>query len=161
MHDDYTEHCQVVILSWCWMTKNIFCYIMNQYLLLVVFIHLIQVQHHQKSNSKRTQKFEPKILVWIAISENGISTTFFSNQQQELLLTQITYFNGRIKARLMPFIKKYHDKEKVLLWPDLAGSHYSLKVTEYWVGRKWYSFCISTCSGLFISLGTWFILEVC
>jgi transposase len=27
---------------------------------------------------KRTQKFAPKILVWIAISENGISTPFFA-----------------------------------------------------------------------------------
>ena len=78
---------------------------------------------------KSTQKFEPKILVWIAISESGISTPFFAEQQQAV--TQTTYLNECIKARLMPFIEKYHHKEKVLLWPDLARSHYGLKVMEY------------------------------
>ena len=31
----------------------------------------------------------------------------------------------------MPFIEKYHHKKKVLFWPDLARSHYGLKVMEY------------------------------
>jgi hypothetical protein len=62
---------------------------------------------------KRTQKFESKILVWIVVSENGISTPFFSNQQQAV--TQMTYLNEYIKARLMPFIEKYHHKKSVIL----------------------------------------------
>ncbi|CAF1365122.1 unnamed protein product [Rotaria sordida] len=78
---------------------------------------------------KRTQKFELKILVWIAISEKGISTPFFSKQQQAV--TQKTYLNECTKARLVPFIEKYHNKKKVLFWPDLARSHYGLKVIEY------------------------------
>ena len=89
----------------------------------MVFIHPIQVQRHQKSNSK-----VHKILVWIAISESGISTPFFAEQQA---VTQTTYLNECIKARLMPFIEKYHHKKKVLFWPDLARSHYGLKVMEY------------------------------
>ena len=40
---------------------------------------------------KRIQKLEPKILVRIAISENGILTSFFSNQQQAI--TQMMYLN--------------------------------------------------------------------
>ena len=43
---------------------------------------------------KRTQKFEPKILVGIAISEKGISKAFFSNRC--------------IVARLILFIKSHH-----------------------------------------------------
>ena len=78
---------------------------------------------------KSTQKFEPEILVWIAISEKGISTPFFAEQQQAV--TQTTYLNECIKARLMPFIEKYHHKKKMLYWPDLARSHYDLKVMEY------------------------------
>ena len=78
---------------------------------------------------KSTQKFEPKILVWTAISESGISTPFFTEQQQAA--TQTTYLNECIKARLMPFIEKYHHKKKVLFWPDLARSHYGFKVMEY------------------------------
>ena len=78
---------------------------------------------------KSTQKFEPKILVWIAISESAISTPFFAEQQQTV--TQTTYLNKCIKARLMPFIEKYHHKKKVLFWPDLARSYYDFKVVEY------------------------------
>ena len=29
------------------------------------------------------------------------------------------------------FIEKHHHKKKVLFWPDLARSHYGLKVMEY------------------------------
>jgi hypothetical protein len=31
----------------------------------------------------------------------------------------------------MPFVQKYHRKEKVLFWPDLANCHYGLQVLEY------------------------------
>ena len=61
---------------------------------------------------KRIQKFEPKILVWIAISEKGISKPFFSKQKQAV--SQTTYLNRCIIARLISFIKSHHDKEKVL-----------------------------------------------
>ncbi|CAF1307370.1 unnamed protein product [Adineta ricciae] len=78
---------------------------------------------------KRTQKYEPKVLVWVAISENGISSPFFAKQQQAI--DQTTYLNECVVKRLMPFISNYHLKEKVLFWPDLASSHYSNIVTRY------------------------------
>ena len=62
---------------------------------------------------KRTQKFEPKILVWIAISEKGISKSFFSKQKQAV--SQTTYLNRCIIARLIPFIKSQHNKEKSIV----------------------------------------------
>ena len=34
--------------------------------------------------SKRTQKFEQKLLVWIAISTNGISSPLFAKQRQAI-----------------------------------------------------------------------------
>ena len=61
---------------------------------------------------RRTQKFEAKILVCIAISEKGISKPFFSKQKQAV--SQTTYLNRCIMARLIPFIKTHHNKEKVL-----------------------------------------------
>ena len=36
---------------------------------------------------RRIQKFEAKILVWIAISEKGISQSFFSQQKQAVSQT--------------------------------------------------------------------------
>ena len=54
---------------------------------------------------KRSQKFEAKILVWIAISDKGIS---------KQAVSQTTYLNRCIIVRLIPFIKSHHNKEKVL-----------------------------------------------
>ena len=78
---------------------------------------------------KRIQKFEAKILVWIAISEKGISKSFFSKQKQAV--SQTTYLSRCIIACLIPFIKSYHNKEKVLFWPDLASGHYGHDVLQY------------------------------
>lgn len=78
---------------------------------------------------RRTQKYKPKVLVWIAISENGTSTPFFAKQKQ--VINEGTYLNECIIQRLMPFITTHHNKEKVLFWPDLASSHYSDSVRRY------------------------------
>ena len=78
---------------------------------------------------KRTQKFEPKILVWIALSEKGISKPFFSKQKHAVI--QTTYLNRCIITRLLPFIKSHHNKENVLFWPDLASSHHGRDVLQY------------------------------
>ncbi|CAF1531164.1 unnamed protein product [Adineta ricciae] len=78
---------------------------------------------------KRTHKYEPKVLVWVAISENGISSPFFAKQRQAVV--ESTYLNECVIKRLMPFINEHHLKENVLFWPDLASSHYSNTVTRY------------------------------
>ena len=78
---------------------------------------------------KRTQKFEPKILVWIATSEKAISKAFFSKQKQAV--SQTTYLNRCIIARLIPLIKSHHNKEKVLFCPGFASSHYGHDVLQY------------------------------
>jgi transposase len=67
--------------------------------------------------------------VWVAISENGISSPFFAKQNQAI--DETTYLNECIVKRLMPFINNHHLKQKVLFWPDLASSHYSNIVTRY------------------------------
>ena len=46
---------------------------------------------------RRTQKFEPKVLVGIAISENGVSEPFLAKQKQAI--SQETYFRDGIIAR--------------------------------------------------------------
>ena len=54
---------------------------------------------------------------------------FFSKQKQAV--SQTTYLNRCIIARLIPFIKRHHNKEKVLFWPDLPSSHYGHDVLQY------------------------------
>ena len=81
---------------------------------------------------KQSRKYEPKMLVWIAISTNGISLPFFAKQQQQQqAINEKTYLKECILKRLIPFIKTYHLNNKVFLWPDLASSHYSNMVTGY------------------------------
>ncbi|CAF4807446.1 unnamed protein product, partial [Rotaria sp. Silwood2] len=57
---------------------------------------------------RRSQKYEPKILVWTALSENGISKPFFAKQQQSI--NEAIYLKECIIARLVPFIEGYHNK---------------------------------------------------
>ena len=78
---------------------------------------------------KQTCKCEPKTLVWIVISTNGMSSPFFAKQKQAI--NRKTYLKECIVKRLILFINSYHLKEKVLFWPDLASSHYSNMVTSY------------------------------
>lgn len=68
-------------------------------------------------------------MLWLAVSENGVSKPFFAKQQQAI--NQTTYLNDCIKSRLIPFIEQYHRKERVVFWPDLARSHYGHQVVEY------------------------------
>ncbi|CAF3738296.1 unnamed protein product [Rotaria socialis] len=67
---------------------------------------------------KRTQKYPAKILVWIAISEKGISKPFFAKQTQAI--NERTYLKKCIEARLMPFLNSYHNIEKMVFWSDLV-----------------------------------------
>ena len=38
------------------------------------------------------------------------------------------YLKQCIRDRLLPFIKKHHQNENILFWPDLASSHYAYSV---------------------------------
>ena len=56
-----------------------------------------------------------------------MSQPFFAKQKQDI--SQEIYFRDCIIARVMLFIhQRYHTKEKVLFWPDLATSHYRHKM---------------------------------
>jgi hypothetical protein len=71
-------------------------------------------------------KFPKKLLVWFCFSERGISEPYFV--PSGTAINQHTYWKDCIKARLLPFIKKYHSDGKYIFWPDLASSHYAKTV---------------------------------
>ena len=62
-------------------------------------------------------------MLWIAISENGLSEPYF--RSSKLAVEQTIYQNECIKKRLLPFINKYHGGGKYILWSDKASSHYA------------------------------------
>ena len=68
-------------------------------------------------------KFEPKVMVWMAISSKGASNVYVHQSKQAV--DQQIYLKECIDRRLLPFINKYHSNKNILFWPDLARSHYS------------------------------------
>ena len=75
---------------------------------------------------KQYQKFEPKILVWLAISGKGCSKPYIHKSNNAV--TGDVYLKQCIQRRLIPFIKTHHSKTKFIFWPDLAKAHYTRQV---------------------------------
>lgn len=76
---------------------------------------------------RKKRKFEPKVLVWIAASEKGLSEPFFV--PSGLAVNQLIYKKDCIEKRLVPFINAHHADGNYVFWPDLASSHYAKTVT--------------------------------
>ena len=75
---------------------------------------------------KLEAKYESKVLVWIAISSQGVSQPFFAPSKQPI--NQDIYLKECIQRRLVPFIKKHTN---YIFWPDLASSHYAHSVLNH------------------------------
>ena len=69
------------------------------------------------------EKFPKKLLVWLAISENGHSEPFFMLTRGNV--TKEIYVEECIKQRLVPFIQNHHPNGDIIFWPDLASAHYA------------------------------------
>lgn len=78
---------------------------------------------------KRKEKFEPKLLVWVAISTAGITKPYIAPSGQAI--NQDIYIEKCLRSRLIPFIKEHHKNDNVVFWPDLASSHYAEKVQDF------------------------------
>lgn len=72
---------------------------------------------------KKKKKYEPKILVWLAISEDGHSAPFF--RQAGMAINGHTYREECVRLRLKRFIDEVHGDDEILFWPDLASAHYA------------------------------------
>ena len=78
---------------------------------------------HMAGNSEILHKYK-KLLMWIAVSDPGMSEPFFRTFKAVTINTSI-YINKCLEKRLLPFIHKYHGDCNYLFWPYLASSHYS------------------------------------
>lgn len=74
------------------------------------------VKHKYKS------KFEPKVLLYIAISRKGISKPYFV--PSGLAIKSSVYIKC-LKKYLLPFIQQYHNDNNFIFWPDKASAHYA------------------------------------
>ena len=68
-------------------------------------------------------KFEPKILVYLAISPREMSRPIFF--RTGLAVNQNVYKEKCLKQPLIPFIREKYRHRPYVFWPDLASSHYA------------------------------------
>ena len=79
---------------------------------------------HKTPNSIKNRyvtKFEPKILVYLAISPRGMSRPIFF--RTGLAVNQNVYREKCLKLSLIPFIRDKYRHRPYVFWPDLASSH--------------------------------------
>ena len=81
-----------------------------------------------KFRSKK--KFEWKVLIWLTLSDKGISQPFISTSKGFAINSDV--YVPKYLPKLFAFIRKYHDQDNYVFWPDLASSHYS-KVSIEWL----------------------------
>lgn len=81
-----------------------------------------------KAVFKGKTKFPKKFIIWQCLDEKGnVSEPFVSTGT----INGDVYLEECLKKRLIPFIKKYHNLENVLFWPDMASSHYRKDVIDW------------------------------
>ncbi|XP_065668006.1 uncharacterized protein LOC136088249 [Hydra vulgaris] len=82
------------------------------------------------------EKFPKKLLMWIAISDRGMSEPLFRTSKAVAINSSI-YNNECLEKRLLPFIHKYDGDFNYLFWSDLASFHYS-KDSQNWMDQYVY-----------------------
>lgn len=75
-------------------------------------------------------KFEPKVLVWVAISGKGVSASFIQKCRGPAVNADI--YTTKCLPKMKKFIEKEHLDDNFIFWPDLASSHYA-KTTMDWL----------------------------
>lgn len=78
---------------------------------------------------KQKAKYEDKLLVYICMSEKGVSRPYFV--PSGLAINQNIYLEECIKKRVIPFINEYHSNGQYLFWADLASSHYANSILNH------------------------------
>ena len=81
-------------------------------------------------------KYPQKILMWLALSNRGMSRPYFRPSQSVTINTKI-YINECLQPRLLPFIHKHQGDFNYLFRPDLARAHYS-KESVAWMNENVY-----------------------
>ena len=80
----------------------------------------IEVKNSAKS------KFEPNVLLWIPITDDGISSPTILTG--ETGINTDVYISKCLRPNLFPFLAR---KTNHIFWSDLASAHYSTKTVEF------------------------------
>jgi len=114
--------------------KNAYCGSLCFYNKMIVaklrFIVVLQYTHYTDNKQtapddvkyKKKRKFEPKVLVWIAISE---SMSYI--QKSRVAIDANDYINKCLRPNLVIFIKEHYNEDNHIFWP----AHYAEATTRY------------------------------
>ena len=83
---------------------------------------------------KKMMKFEPKIMVWMAVSSKDTSDVYVHRSNEAI--HQDVYLNECIIKRLLPLVQNYHQNDEFIFWLDLAPAHFSKIVQARSVDEK-------------------------
>ena len=70
------------------------------------------------------KKFEPKVMLWIAISPKGLSTPVLTSGRS-MAVKASTYITRCLNPILVPFLQEKYPNGGYVFWPDKASSHYA------------------------------------
>ena len=73
---------------------------------------------------KGEEKYPKYMLVWVVISENGISKALIRPAGAPAM-NQYIYLQECLIERLQPFIEEYHSDGIYIFWPNCASSHHA------------------------------------
>ena len=100
-------------------------------------------RNYYSSNRDRTpssvatyskKKFEPKVMLWIAISPKGLSTPVLTSGRS-MSVTSSTYITRCLNPVLVPFLQEKYPNGGYIFWPDKASSHYARATCSFLDGR--------------------------
>ena len=72
------------------------------------------------------KKFEPKVMLWIAMSPKGMSTP-----GRSMAVTARSYIDNCLEPHLVPFLNTHYPQGAYIFWPDKASAHYSRISTDF------------------------------
>lgn len=78
---------------------------------------------------KFQKKYEKKLMLYIVISEKGVSKPWFKDGG--LAINQIIYQEECLSKILIPFLRDHHSDGNFVFWPDKASSHYAKKTQDF------------------------------
>ena len=91
------------------------------------------IRYYKKKN------FDPKLLMWLAISEEGHCDPFFVPGKGNI--NGNVYRQECIMRHLIPFLQQHNAYNNYVFWPDLASSHYAKDTIALFNKKKYSFFC--------------------
>lgn len=78
-------------------------------------------------------KFEKKVLVWVVISEKGISKALIRDSSGPAISADV--YQSQCLPIARQFIAEHHSDGNYIFWPDLASCHYA-RTTQNWLRQN-------------------------